>query len=495
MKSSIEVRIWTGFGIALLLLLVLAVSSYRSTRAALDNADGVERSQRVLDGLSNVLIDVSDGESAVRDFVLVGSETDLDRRRSDDQDTDRWMQELRTAVAGDTVQQRSLDTLVSLVGQTLKFLTSVSEARRSKGQAAAEDLLKSSRSQKLIVETQAVYAEMERHERDVLTLRRATAASEARSAVLTDIGSAVLSVFVLSAAAFFIVRSVGQTLRTNAEAIKASLRGHAEMLKTASTQLSASSEEQRRSVAEQSSAVNETTATAAELSASQKQVIETAAAVTQTGEKATTAIESGQSAITDTLQGLSEIRKKTEATSQRILALSDKSQQVGKIVSTIKDITDQINLLALNAAIEAARAGEQGKGFAVVAGEVRKLAERTRKSTEDITQLVSDMQNSTSQVVLATEETTKSAEAGNAMAVNAGAVFDNIARLMGETADAIKQIHVSCQQQDSATAQIASAMGQINAGMKQTVAAVEQTVSSATGLKDTAIQLQEMVVR
>ena len=264
---------------------------------------------------------------------------------------------------------------------------------------------------------------------------------------------------------------------------------------SAATELSAASEEQRRSAAQQSAAVNETTATAAELSASQKQVIQTAVAVAHSGDQAVAAIESGQGSITDALRGLMEIKKKTEATSQRILALSDKSQQVGKIVVTIKDIADQINLLALNAAIEAARAGEQGKGFAVVAAEVRKLAERTKKSTDDITQLVGDMQNATTQAVLATEETLRSADAGNNMAVNAGAVFDNIARLVGETADAIKQIHVSCQQQDGATGQIAVAMAQINTGMKQTVAAVEQTVASATGLKDTASQLQDLVVR
>ena len=117
------------------------------------------------------------------------------------------------------------------------------------------------------------------------------------------------------------------------------------------------------------------------------------------------------------------------------------------------------------------------------------------RSTDEITQLVHDMQNSTSQAVMATEETRRAAEAGNVMAAKAGDVFENISRLVGETADAIKQIHVSCQQQDRATGQIAAAMDQINAGMKQTVAAVEQTVASATGLKETAAQLQEMVVR
>jgi methyl-accepting chemotaxis protein len=72
-------------------------------------------------------------------------------------------------------------------------------------------------------------------------------------------------------------------------------------------------------------------------------------------------------------------------------------------------------------------------------------------------------------------------------------VFANISQQVSDTSDAIKQIHVSCQQQDGATGQIATAMNQINGGMKQTVAAVEQTVASSSGLKETAQRLKRLV--
>src|SRR5208337_1904129 len=111
------------------------------------------------------------------------------------------------------------------------------------------------------------------------------------------------------------------------------------------------------------------------------------------------AADNGTAVVQETIAGMRVISDRVRQTSQTIEALGSRSEQIGNIVSTIKDIADQTNLLALNAAIEAARAGDQGRGFAVVADEVRKLAEKTSKATREIAQKIQLIQSEAQQSV------------------------------------------------------------------------------------------------
>ncbi len=102
-----------------------------------------------------------------------------------------------------------------------------------------------------------------------------------------------------------------------------------------------------------------------------------------------------RSAMEQITRNLLRMAQKTQSTAHSVDQLNQRADQIGGIIKLIKEIADQTNLLALNAAIEAARAGEQGRGFAVVADEVRKLAERTGQATNEISSLVSSIQNET----------------------------------------------------------------------------------------------------
>jgi|GEM_PF-2931454 len=487
MNWSIENRIKAGLSLALLLILGTGGISYYTTKNLVYNQQEVEQLLRIHIAVGDVFSSLRNAHTSGDRYFETGKQADLEDYRSDKTDLAVATEEFGQQVSTDPALRKSeRDFELLLQDETARLDAHVS--------IKSEPTLKAKQACRL-PEVVAAYKTMDAAQNEKIRQNTAVIKSLSKKSLFAISFLSGFSILALVSFGTYIIRSVGETLRANAEAIKSSLRSAAQGLKSSATQLTATAEEHRRTVSEQSSAVSETTATAAELSASQKQVVENATALAAVGEKTAETVAMGQTSITDTLRGLAEIMAKTEATSKRILALSDKSQQVGKIVGMIKDITDQINLLALNAAIEAARAGEQGKGFAVVAGEVRKLAERTAKSAEDIGALVEDMQHNTNAAVLATEETMKSVEEGNRLSSGAGKAFESIMRLVSETADDVKQIQVSCRQQDSATSQIVGAMNQINSGMKQTVAAVEQAAASAASIKDMAVRLQDMVVK
>ena len=128
-----------------------------------------------------------------------------------------------------------------------------------------------------------------------------------------------------------------------------------------------------------------------------------------------------------------------EQAAQEISALDKQSQQIAAIVQSISSIAEQTNLLALNAAIEAARAGEQGRGFAVVADEVRQLASRTSKATEEIVEVVNNNQSLTQNTVKVIEQGKVKAEQGVSLSNESGQVMEDIQHGAQQVVDAVGQ--------------------------------------------------------
>lgn len=149
--------------------------------------------------------------------------------------------------------------------------------------------------------------------------------------------------------------------------------------------------------------------------------------------------QKGASVVRQTVEVMHELAEHMEQAAERIAALDKQSQVIGSIIQSISSIADQTNLLALNAAIEAARAGEQGRGFAVVADEVRQLASRTSKATEEIVGVVQQNQHLAEQAVNVVISGKQQAQQGLELAEQAGAVIVEIQEGAQQVVSAVGQ--------------------------------------------------------
>lgn len=149
--------------------------------------------------------------------------------------------------------------------------------------------------------------------------------------------------------------------------------------------------------------------------------------------------DQGAAVIEQTVKVMNELAVQMSQAGDEISALDKQSQLIASIVQSISSIADQTNLLALNAAIEAARAGEQGRGFAVVADEVRQLASRTSKATEEIVEVVQQNRTLTQSSVKAIEQGKAKAQEGLDLSTESGSVMTNIKKGAQQVVDAVSQ--------------------------------------------------------
>jgi methyl-accepting chemotaxis protein len=161
---------------------------------------------------------------------------------------------------------------------------------------------------------------------------------------------------------------------------------------SSSSQIASTVSEQERTILEQTASVNETTATIEELGAFTLQSAEQAENSAGGAKQALALAEGGTQTVGRTIEGISGLRDQVTAIANQIIRLSEQTGQISTVSELVADLANQTNMLALNAGVEAARAGEQGKGFAVVASEIRKLADQSKKSAEQINSLVNQVQ-------------------------------------------------------------------------------------------------------
>ncbi|XPV18256.1 methyl-accepting chemotaxis protein [Pseudomonas palleroniana] len=262
----------------------------------------------------------------------------------------------------------------------------------------------------------------------------------------------------------------------------------AEQLSAVTEQTSAGVNSQKVETDQVATAMNEMAATVQEVARNAEEASEAAVAADQQARE-------GDKVVSEAIDQIERLATEVGHSTTAMGDLKRESDKIGSVLDVIKSVAQQTNLLALNAAIEAARAGEAGRGFAVVADEVRSLAQRTQKSTEEIEELIVGLQSGTQQVATILDNSRGLTDSSVELTRRAGSALASITRTVSTIQAMNSQIATAAEQQSAVAEEINRSVLNVRDVSEQTSSASEETATSSAELARLGIYLQTLVGR
>jgi methyl-accepting chemotaxis protein len=267
----------------------------------------------------------------------------------------------------------------------------------------------------------------------------------------------------------------------------------AEMLSSATTEISARSVQSAGNARTESGKINQIAAAAQEMTATIGDISHNAENAASASRESAETAERGGTVMQAAAATMEKIAAATRTVSEKMTSLALRSEEIGKVVNVIQEISEQTNLLALNAAIEAARAGEHGRGFAVVAGEVRRLAERTKSATEEIAGTIRSIQEETRDTLQVMADSRTAVENGMEETSKARQSLETTIATSKQVEQQIHLIATAATEQTSAAGEISESAGQISQLALENTHAADEAVEALKNLSSLAAELDGMI--
>ena len=479
-EMKLRGRILLGYSIPLLLSIAMVMVVYVNVKTLEGAMQEEETAHSIYTHVQTLAFAQTKSQRAVRGYLLMPNEASIKSFSEANDSGDGEIRSLKELVRDDakrSILQKITDMDRELDGHGQMLVKLADEGKP----AAAIEEFKKGGDFKMSRELESLINEIQK-----LVKKDLEGTGEKSQGALT----AIKRVVIIGSTLTVITAVIAGILI--ASRISAPIAKTAGDISATSNQIAATLAQHERTASNQSAMVSETATTVEELGASSRITAQQAETAAETARKAGAMTGQGKEVVEQAVTAMDGLKDKVGEIASQILRLAEQTTRINSIANLVKDLAGEINMLALNASVEAVRAGESGKGFAVVAGEVRKPADQSKKSAEQASLIVSDIQKSASSTIMITEDGTKRVEAVREHARKVGELFDSIATSASGVYDNAQQVLLNTRQQMTAVGQVVEAINGINTGARETAAGIGQTKVGVEQLNKAAEILKRM---
>ncbi len=288
------------------------------------------------------------------------------------------------------------------------------------------------------------------------------------------------------------LRNLDNDVERNTDALAESVEETASSI----AEMTATIREISEGVAGLSESSEELVSTIAEMDASVREVAKHAGESVRIAEKvAVDASELGMMSVADTISGMDSIQAAVAKSEQIVKKLHERSEDIGRMLTVIREVSEQTELLSLNASILAAQAGENGKGFSVVASEIKALADRTSESTKEIARVIKAVQRDATEAVETIEEGKAKAERGKGLSLDAGEALKEIIRSAGHSAEMAQKIELSTREQSKGISMVRETVDFINTMVDQFRTAMQNQRTGSARIQNASEKISALTMQ